>query len=173
MIKTFYTAPAKQANVSASGRGKAFPSPPLLPSNFFAPFYHLRPPRFSAWLAMTSSRDKGVLSRTTEHGLLKPFNLRMISIKFLFVISILCKAEWSWELQTWSHKIYLLDISSTFPHYFYRKWGQQMRIQILILGFKGLTPGTYIIHSQVQIREQIFFERRKFLFFLSLNSSRD
>ena len=39
-----------------------------------------------------------------------------------------------------------------------------MRIQILILGFKGLTPGTYIIHSQVQIREKIFFERRKFLF---------
>ena len=70
----------------------------------------------------------------------------MISIKFLFVIPMLCKAEWSWELQTWSHKIYLLDISSTFPHYFYRKWGQQMRIQILILGFKGLTPGTYIIH---------------------------
>ena len=48
-----------------------------------------------------------------------------------------------------------------------------MRIQILILGFKGLTPGTYIIHSQVQIREEIFFERRKFLFFLSLDSSRD
>ena len=48
--------------------------------------------------------------------------LRVISIKFLFVISMLCKAEWSWELQTWSHNMYLLDISSTSPHYFYRKW---------------------------------------------------
>ena len=35
---------------------------------------------------------------------------------------MLCKAEWSWELQTWSHKMNLLDISSTSPHYFYGKW---------------------------------------------------
>ena len=48
-----------------------------------------------------------------------------------------------------------------------------MRIQMLILEFKGLTPGTYIIHSQVQIREKISFERRKFLFFIFLNTSRD
>ena len=46
----------------------------------------------------------------------------VISIKFLFVISMLCKAEWSWELQTWSHKMNLLDISLTSPHYFYGKW---------------------------------------------------
>ena len=33
----------------------------------------------------------------------------------------------------------LLDILSTSPHYFCGKWiGQQMRIQILILGFKRL-----------------------------------
>ena len=48
--------------------------------------------------------------------------LRMISIKFLLVISMLCKTEWSWELRTWSHKMYLLDILSTSPHYFCRKW---------------------------------------------------
>ena len=46
----------------------------------------------------------------------------MISIKFLLVISMLCKTEWSWELWTWSHKMNLLDISSTSPHYFCRKW---------------------------------------------------
>ena len=40
-----------------------------------------------------------------------------------------------------------------------------MRIQILILGFKGLTPGTYIIHSQVQIREKIFSKDANFSFF--------
>ena len=48
--------------------------------------------------------------------------LIVISIKFLFVISILCKTEWSWELRTWSHKMNLLDILSTSPHYFCRKW---------------------------------------------------
>ena len=43
------------------------------------------------------------------------------------------------KLRTWSHEMNLLDILSTSPHYFCWKWiGQQMRIQILILGFKGL-----------------------------------
>ena len=35
---------------------------------------------------------------------------------------MLRKTEWSWELQTWSHKMNLLDILSTSPHYFCRKW---------------------------------------------------
>ena len=35
---------------------------------------------------------------------------------------MLCKTEWSWELWTWSqHKMNLLDILSTSPHYFCRK----------------------------------------------------
>ena len=42
--------------------------------------------------------------------------LRVISIKFLLLIAMLCKKEWSWELQTWSHKMNLLDILSTSPH---------------------------------------------------------
>ena len=46
----------------------------------------------------------------------------MISIKFFLVISMLRKTEWSWELRTWSHTMNLLDISSTSPHYFCRKW---------------------------------------------------
>ena len=46
----------------------------------------------------------------------------LINIKFLDVISMLCETEWSWELQTWSHKTNLLDILSTSPHYFFRKW---------------------------------------------------
>ena len=48
--------------------------------------------------------------------------LRVISIKFLLVISMLCKTEWSWELRTWSHKMNLLDILSTSPHYLCGKW---------------------------------------------------
>ena len=48
--------------------------------------------------------------------------LRVISIKFLLVIPTLCETEWSWELRTWSHKMNLLDILSTSPHYFCRKW---------------------------------------------------
>ena len=35
---------------------------------------------------------------------------------------MLCKTVWSWELRTWSHKKYLLDILSTSPHYLCRKW---------------------------------------------------
>ena len=42
--------------------------------------------------------------------------LRVISIKFLLVISMLRKTEWSWELQTWSPKMNLLYILSTSPH---------------------------------------------------------
>ena len=67
---------------------------------------------------------------------------------------MLCKTEWSWELWTWSHQMNLLDILSTSPHYFYRKWiGEQMRIQILILGFKGLKVilpkrGKILLHSK-------------------------
>ena len=45
---------------------------------------------------------------------------------------MLCKTQWSWDSQTWSHKMNLLNILSTSPHL------QQMRIQILILGFEGL-----------------------------------
>ena len=46
----------------------------------------------------------------------------MTSIKFLLLILMLCKTQWSWELRTWSHKKNLLDILSTSPHYFCRKW---------------------------------------------------
>ena len=35
---------------------------------------------------------------------------------------MLCKTEWLWELRTWSHKMNLLDMLSTSPHYFCRKW---------------------------------------------------
>ena len=71
----------------------------------------------------------------------------MISIKFLLVISMLCKTEWSWELQTWSHKMVLLNITlPTSPHYFCRKWigvTKSMRIQISMLGFKVLKSAKY------------------------------
>ena len=35
---------------------------------------------------------------------------------------MLCKTEWSWELRTRSHQMNLLDILSTSPLYFCRKW---------------------------------------------------
>ena len=35
---------------------------------------------------------------------------------------MLCKLEWSWELRTWSHKMNMLDILSTSPHYFCWEW---------------------------------------------------
>ena len=53
---------------------------------------------------------------------------------------MLFKTEWLWELRTWSHKMNLLDILSTSPHYLSRKWIEATkRIQILILEFKGLS----------------------------------
>ena len=55
-------------------------------------------------------------------SLLTLWALRVIIIKFLLVISLLCETEWSWESRTWSHKMNLLDILSTSPHYFCRKW---------------------------------------------------
>ena len=44
--------------------------------------------------------------------------LRAINIKFLLVISIFYKTEWSWELTTWSQKTNLIDISTNSPHYY-------------------------------------------------------
>ena len=65
--------------------------------------------------------------------------LKVISVKFLLVTSMLCKTEWSWKLRSWSHKMNFLDILSTSPHYFYGKWiGATNENLILILGFKGL-----------------------------------
>ena len=55
-------------------------------------------------------------------GQLTLWALGVISIKFLLVISMLCKTAWSWELRTRSHKMNFLDILSTSPHYFCRKW---------------------------------------------------
>ena len=49
-------------------------------------------------------------------------SLRVISMTFLLVISVLCKTALSWELRTRSHNKNLLDILFTSPHYFCRKW---------------------------------------------------
>ena len=51
-----------------------------------------------------------------------PYSWEWSASNFRLVISMLCKTEWSWELRTWSHKMNLLDILSTSPHYFCRKW---------------------------------------------------
>ena len=48
-------------------------------------------------------------------------SLRVISIKILLVISMLCKTNWWWELSTWSHKIQWVDTSTTSHYYFDRK----------------------------------------------------
>ena len=47
--------------------------------------------------------------------------LRVISIKILPVISMLCKTNWGRELSTWSHKIQWVDTSTTSHYYFDRK----------------------------------------------------
>ena len=64
--------------------------------------------------------------------------LRVISIKFLLVISVNCKTEWSWELRTWSHNMILLDILSTSPNFFCRKWigttNENSNLDLRVLG---------------------------------------
>ena len=47
--------------------------------------------------------------------------LRVISIKFLLVVSLLYKTQWSWELRTWSRKMNLIDTSTNSFHNFYWK----------------------------------------------------
>ena len=52
---------------------------------------------------------------------------------------MLSKTMWSWELRTWLNKMNLLDILSTSPHYFSRKWiGATNESSNVDLRFKGL-----------------------------------
>ena len=74
---------------------------------------HLKP--------VNSLTEPHLFETALQNGL-TPYALRMISIKFLLVISLLYKTEWSWELRTLSHKMNLLDILSTSLHYFGGKW---------------------------------------------------
>ena len=51
-----------------------------------------------------------------------------------------CKTEWLWESLTWSHKMNFLDIYQLLlTTSIGNEQRQQMRIQSLILGFKGLS----------------------------------
>ena len=67
--------------------------------------------------------------------------IRLISIKFLLVISMLWKTEWSWELQTWSHMMNLLVILSPSPHHFCGKWkgatNENSNFDLRVLRVKG------------------------------------
>ena len=76
----------------------------------------------------------------------------MISFKFLLIISMLYKTEWSWELRTWSHKINLIDTSTNSPHYFY--W-QRIGITSEHLNFD---VGVYTI-GLLAVRKQVRFHQ--------------
>ena len=69
-----------------------------------------------------------------------PLTLRVTSIKLLLLISMLCKTGWSWELRTWSRRMNLLDILSTSPTYFCKKWigVSNENSNFDLIGFKGL-----------------------------------
>ena len=89
--------------------------------------------------------------------------LRVISTKFLLVmISMLCKTERSWELRTWSHKMNLLDVLSTSPHYFFgraREKGKEFPSSLLpraiscpnSLPLHFRTPATQAIQTSVSL----------------------
>ena len=48
-------------------------------------------------------------------------NVNHLHNQSLFVISMLCKTEWTWELNARSTKMSLIDITTNSPHYFYWK----------------------------------------------------
>ena len=65
--------------------------------------------------------------------------LRVISIKFLLVISTFYKTEWSRELRTGCHEMNLLDILTISHYYFCRKYVRATNENMdFILGFKGI-----------------------------------
>ena len=73
--------------------------------------------------------------------------VRVISIKFFLVISMLIQPLRSWELRMWSPKVNFLDILITSPQYFYKKgMGTRYENFFLILGVKGLKSKLIILN---------------------------
>ena len=60
---------------------------------------------FCSFRSSESNRCFSSPSYRNNRQVLNPLNPLLISLKFLHVISILCKTEWWWELSTWSQKI--------------------------------------------------------------------
>ena len=102
---------------------------PVVPSKTIPPFFRPKRRRNPAWWGGTHlySLYKGSLPpeglRLEESWLFTKslVTLRVISVKFLLVITLLYKTKWSWELRTWSHKMNLIDTSTNSPHFFYWK----------------------------------------------------
>ena len=118
-------------------------------------------------------------STDTPHSVLSLFNPlspKSDQHQILPVISMLCKTEWLWKLWTWSHKMNVLVILSTSLHHISRKWiGEKMRIQILILGFKGLNKKVGDAPTPVHrshLHQAILFIYRFFIYKFAKNSMR-
>ena len=97
--------------------------------------------------------------------------LRVISIKFLLVILVNCKTEWSWELRTWSHNMILLDILSTSPNFFCRKWigttNENSNLDLRVLGVlekkrKGSWTRLSFLHCAAKVDHRLLFSKQDF-----------
>ena len=69
--------------------------------------------------------------------------LRVISFKFLLVITTLYNTGWSWDLRTWSQKMNLIDSSTNSPHLLYwkpkgKKWECDSNTSVMIWGLEWL-----------------------------------
>ena len=97
----------------------------------------------------------------------------MISFKFLLIISMLYKTEWSWELRTWSHKMNLIDTSTNSSHYFY--W-QRIGITSENLNFdvKVYTIGLLAVRKQdfINFENLLIFSSKLLKFWQGLDSKR-
>ena len=74
-----------------------------------------------SFCSFRSSESNRCFSSPSYRNNRQVLNPLLISLKFLHVISILCKTEWWWELSTWSQKINLTDTSTNSPYNFYWK----------------------------------------------------
>ena len=96
------------------------------------------------------------------------YALRVISVKFLLVVSLLYKTQWSWELRTWSHKMNLIDTSTNSLHYFYWKQiGTTNENLNFDIGFKGLKE-LHVV-KRVWLTIKAFSLSDHFINFISLN----
>ena len=73
----------------------------------------------------------------------KDWAVRVISLKFLLVITKLHKTGWSWDLKAWSQKMNLIDTSTNSPYLLYwkpkgKKWEFDSNTRVMIWGLGWL-----------------------------------
>ena len=123
-----------------------------------------------SFCSFRSSESNRCFSSPSYRNNRQVLNPLLISLKFLHVISILCKTEWWWELSTWSQKINLTDTSTNSPYNFYWKCmgttKQNFEVLAIIKANKHQSTTTPISSSVAESCENEFYshENKKITF---------